>query len=642
MKSDSVQFNTRKTLQQIIQVLNSFKCEIQSIQPDPFAQDKADIEVVMIGMATMADAAKQFGAGKAQWGVQVYVYDMGKYRSVELVALGESGFKYAMTTGRGQSALDSMISGRYFINMRHSKAYRDKIMRQLEPVTSGGSRSASDASKSRLYRAIDQQPAAESKELVSRIHSQMQTILSSFLRSHPDFSEPGLMTVPNGELRNHVAELRQITEDDAITGNDRSALYTLIYVLSVIETDKNTERFMALNLLDRVLKLENAGVNISEDMKIWPLFARYFDFTNWHEMKYGENGTSGKLNASDPAIEGAKGSASSAKAASLVGERAANAGTEAAAASGSTASEGTSGRSAGGKHAAGGGSGGSFNRKYLILGAAFLAVIILTAVIVNSINKAKYEDQAPAAAEDEYSEDVAETNGEESSDEQSAAAQDNDAVWHIYAHRGVGGEEETYASYDSAIEQGARYIEQDVILSGGELYVSYKYKEPQQLRDDGNLSLNSVFDMYGDTIHYVIEIKTRDMDTVNALADLIQTKGLEDNVEIQNFDYGSNLLSEVHNRLPNSDIVYLVDENHGGDKAFREALSRDFVDTVAVSYEEGMMDSEHCEAAHNAGKNFCVWVLDNENSIKEAIILGVDRYFTRYPGLALELENQYR
>ena len=181
-----------------------------------------------------------------------------------------------------------------------------------------------------------------------------------------------------------------------------------------------------------------------------------------------------------------------------------------------------------------------------------------------------------------------------------------------------------------------------MILSGGELYVSYKYKEPQQLRDDGNLSLNSVFDMYGDTIHYVIEIKTRDMDTVNALADLIQTKGLEDNVEIQNFDYGSNLLSEVHNRLPNSDIVYLVDENHGGDKAFREALSRDFVDTVAVSYEEGMMDSEHCEAAHNAGKNFCVWVLDNENSIKEAIILGVDRYFTRYPGLALELENQYR
>ena len=409
MKSDSVQFNTRKTLQHIIQVLNSFKCEIQSIQPDPFAQDKADIEVVMIGMATMADAAKQFGAGKAQWGVQVYVYDMGKYRSVELVALGESGFKYAMTTGRGQSALDSMISGRYFINMRHSKAYRDKIMRQLEPVTSGGSRSASDASKSRLYRAIDQQPAAESKELVSRIHSQMQTILSSFLRSHPDFSEPGLMTVPNGELRNHVAELRQITEDDAITGNDRSALYTLIYVLSVIETDKSTESFMALNLLDRVLKLENAGVNISEDMKIWPLFARYFDFTNWHEMKYGENGTSGKLNASDPAIEGAKGSASSAKAESLVGERAANAGTEAAAASGSTASEGTSGRSAGGKHAADGGTGGSFNRKYLILGAAFLAVILLTAVIVNSINKAKYEDQAPAASDTEYSGDVDET-----------------------------------------------------------------------------------------------------------------------------------------------------------------------------------------------------------------------------------------
>ena len=434
MKSDSVQFNTRMTLQQIVQVLNSYKCQIQSIQSDPFAQDKADIEVVMVGMATMADAAMHVGAGKSQWGVQVYVYDMGKYRSVELVALGESGFKYAWTEGRYQGALDSMVNGQSYINIRHSKKYRDEIMRKLQPVTSGGSRGVSDVLKSRLYKAIDQQPAVESRDLTDRIFTQMELTMRRFLDSHPDFSEQGLMTVPNEELDAYVSELMQIADDDAIYGNDRTALYTLIYVLSIIEKDRNNERFLSYNLLDRVLQLENSGADITEDLKIWPLFARYFDFVNWHEMKYGENGTSGKLKADDPALMGIKqetvkqeaassrktaGSGSKTGAAAVTAKAGAAAATVSSAAatanrsissgaeavrSEKTTTSAASGKSVSMKHASGGRSGISFNRKYLALAAAFLAVIILTAVIVNMIDKSKYENQTADSDNIEYSE----------------------------------------------------------------------------------------------------------------------------------------------------------------------------------------------------------------------------------------------
>ena len=409
-----------------------------------------------------------------------------------------------------------------------------------------------------------------------------------------------------------------------------------------------------------MLQLENSGADITEDLKIWPLFARYFDFATWHEVKYGENGTSGKLKADDPALTGAKfGSDSGGKAAgdgSVSGVAGAAAGAAATAAaaiskitSGAGAGKtelpnnagtaGAAGTSASKGSPAGGRTGSSFNKKYLIMAAALLAVIVLTAVIVNSLNKAKYEEQAAVASEDEYYED-SEAAADEYSEDQGGSAQNNDAVWRVYAHRGVGGEEETFASYDSAVEQGAKCIEQDVILSGGELYVSYVNKEQSQLEKDGNLRLRDVFDRYGNSVQYIVELKTRDSSTVNALANLVSEKGLEGNVDVQCFDLG--ILSEIHDRLPSATTVYLVDNKHGGEDGFEEALSKDYVDVIAVSYDEGRMDSTHCNEAHEAGKEFCAWVLDDENSIREAISLGVDKYFTRYPGLALELEKQYR
>ena len=42
-----------------------------------------------------------------------------------------------------------------------------------------------------------------------------------------------------------------------------------------------------------------------------------------------------------------------------------------------------------------------------------------------------------------------------------------------------------------------------------------------------------------------------------------------------------------------------------------------------------------------AGKKFSVWTLDTEDSIKKAIDMGVDTYFTNDTPLALRLEREY-
>lgn len=139
MKTDSKQFLTLLTVPEIASVLRTFKCDMQKLTHDALAgaagEEIGDIEILMHGQATMIDAFKHTGAGKSEWAVQVYVYDLGEVRSVELVALGESAVHsmvdaYAATGGRsGYLQMANM-----YVNFRHSKDYRDRIMAKLQPI----------------------------------------------------------------------------------------------------------------------------------------------------------------------------------------------------------------------------------------------------------------------------------------------------------------------------------------------------------------------------------------------------------------------------------------------------------------------------------------------------------------------------
>ena len=53
------------------------------------------------------------------------------------------------------------------------------------------------------------------------------------------------------------------------------------------------------------------------------------------------------------------------------------------------------------------------------------------------------------------------------------------------------------------------------------------------------------------------------------------------------------------------------------------------------------MTESNCEAAHESGKLFSAWTLSMESSIRKAIDMNVDTYFTNDTPLALSLEREY-
>lgn len=122
VRSDAIEFDTQKTVQQITGALRSIKCQMDRLNnDDPLATADGGpqpvIAVSMVGNATL------FGLGSTLWGVQAIVYELGNKRHVELIALGES----AMYAGlRAKATGDSE-----YLSMGKSKKKRDKIAQML-------------------------------------------------------------------------------------------------------------------------------------------------------------------------------------------------------------------------------------------------------------------------------------------------------------------------------------------------------------------------------------------------------------------------------------------------------------------------------------------------------------------------------
>ena len=136
MKTEAIEFDTMKDVNQIVNILRSQKGQIEKLEDDPFAGADGSIQpvvaVILYGKASLGDAFKHFGAGKSEWGVQIYVYDLGTKRHIELIALGESAMKSAFSAYRatGGGAGYGSLANQYF-NIRHSRDHRDQIAQLL-------------------------------------------------------------------------------------------------------------------------------------------------------------------------------------------------------------------------------------------------------------------------------------------------------------------------------------------------------------------------------------------------------------------------------------------------------------------------------------------------------------------------------
>ncbi len=268
-----------------------------------------------------------------------------------------------------------------------------------------------------------------------------------------------------------------------------------------------------------------------------------------------------------------------------------------------------------------------------------------------------FPDDGDSTGEPPAAEEPADpADGEEASDaeDDTSAETELTAKDRIYAARWTGGEEHTTASYDKAVSQGARCIEQDVRTSADGTLYAYFYQvfKPYGIDFDqcsdreiarsgaAPLELDEIFDRYGNSVTYVVELKDNRTSAADELADLVEKYGYEDNVIVQSFY--RDVLREAHDELPNTPIMCLYDANHADQGSFSDATRLGYVDYVAVNYDEGMATEENCEKAHDRGKKFTVWNVDSKAAMKDVIKMGADSYFTTEPKLALEQEKKYR
>lgn len=295
------------------------------------------------------------------------------------------------------------------------------------------------------------------------------------------------------------------------------------------------------------------------------------------------------------------------------------------------------------------GAGGIRQKKWFI--PALFIVLAVVSVLAGSFvaSLTGGEGDAEQAQPPEATEPVQQTE-QEDQEESSEEPEPADEV-RVIAAKGTGGSVHTFGSYDEAISQDADCIELDVCMSAdGTLFIDYEWaaivyssdREIEAAR--GCLRLADVFDRYGQDIIYAVELKGSDGENAQhaawALSELVDEYGLEDNVIVHSFF--PKALKEMKNEYPEMETICLIDDRHLGVCTFDEAIKKDYVDAVAVNYEEGRMTDSNCEAAHAANKKFAAWEFSDKDTIIDAINMGVDLYFTTIPGKALDLEEDYR
>ena len=278
-----------------------------------------------------------------------------------------------------------------------------------------------------------------------------------------------------------------------------------------------------------------------------------------------------------------------------------------------------------------------------------IAIVILSVMILDRGRETRTADvgedtgaaagQVKTAAE----ETIAEVNAEIAS--------------HVYSHRGSAGpEEHSFKAYDAAINAGSRYIEQDVVISSdGILYVShdtwagamtdydgmYKHMDSETIdglkTEAGNkvLRLSEVFDRYGRDVNYLIELKDGSDACINAFEEMVDGYGIADLITVQSEDTG--VLQEIESKYPDMPKLFVC-RNQG---SFESALDKPYIDIISVKEEATLMTERNCSAAHAYDKLFSAWTLNSEDTIKYAIEMGVDTYFTDDTPLALSLEREY-
>lgn len=253
-------------------------------------------------------------------------------------------------------------------------------------------------------------------------------------------------------------------------------------------------------------------------------------------------------------------------------------------------------------------------------------------------------------------EQVDEEAADKEAEEIAAAAVKERAASHVYSHRGSAGDDElSMAAYERAVEAGSKYIEADMVVSAsGTIYVAHDDYARDMTGIDGYFSgmtdgqidstttrngnkiikLTDLFDKYGDSVTYLIDIKYTSSRNIVAFVDTVKEYGFEDNVIATSFYMDA--LRSVANNFPEMKRLFLCSDQ----ATFNVASATSYVDIVCVP--KDLMTEDNLKAAHDQDKLFSAWTLNSEEEIMNAIEMGVDSYFTDETELAIRLETENR
>jgi glycerophosphoryl diester phosphodiesterase len=267
-----------------------------------------------------------------------------------------------------------------------------------------------------------------------------------------------------------------------------------------------------------------------------------------------------------------------------------------------------------------------------------------------------------------------------------AVANRPDPVINI-AHRGASAlaPEHTIAAYDLALRQGAHYIEQDihqtrdgalVVLHDERLdrtargpredcsgFVADKTLDQLKRCDVGSWfnseyperakqayvglkipTLDELFERYGGTVNYYIEIKTPllypgiEEALLRSLDDHDLTKAAREHRRVLIQSFFPTSLEKVHALDPRLPLIQL----YPGIGSGRVQATLDHVSTYAVGIgpTHSDVDQEMVDAAHERCLDVHPYTVDGSRRMNELIDLGVDGMFTNLPRRLAQLSSQ--
>ena len=285
---------------------------------------------------------------------------------------------------------------------------------------------------------------------------------------------------------------------------------------------------------------------------------------------------------------------------------------------------------------------------------ALIAVMLILCVLAGAYIVKRAGSMAKQVKETEEAEEIANAEAEaEAAAEEAAKEEALKESEHIYSYSGTSTDEAyTMAAYDSAANAGAGTIVLPFVVSqDGTLYVADDdYAQDMtgyggyfsgmtdgqidELNTRGGskvLKLSDVFDKYGKSIRYVIELKYTGERNLTALKDIVNKYELSDVVSVS-CQYFSGLRA-MEAELPDVPKIFIC----SNEDEWGEALGLEHVDVIAVS--KDMMSAERCKEAHDRNKFISVQTLSTGEDIKSALETGADSYFTDEAAKAVEVEN---